>query len=294
MLPLPSIYLAAVRTFTTSSVAGSRLYNPKISMTVAKNAKKHLARMAWKEEQRMKKRERGGPEPRTSPKYPLVHETHKTKVFNRQFKENIGQVLLGFPALFGKGITITRVNARPDFSEVLVFWVSRPSEEESVTQLLGEYVKEIRKGMIEDAGLGQLPKLTFVIDSLYLREAHLANLYRGLDLGPDAGTVQDENRVWEELEDLHLETDELGVMRELIMAKLNLRKTKKLAEHRYSGSTVEDYNELYRQSIEMDHGERKTFMKDNISKFLKQRNKMNVYANTIGREEIIGKDTSVR
>jgi len=225
------------------------------------------------EEERAKRRERAQG-PRSVPKNPLLQDTNKTQLFNRQFLENIGQVLLGFPEILGRGISITRVSVRPDFSEVYVFWVSRPSEEETVTQLFEEKSKDIRIGMIEDAGLGQLPRLTFLKDTLYLQEQHMAKLYRDLDLGPDAGSVEDDVKVWEEIDGLKLETDGLHVQRDVIMNKLKFEITKRLAIHRYSDSTVEGFNDLYRQTIQADDGEQKNFMKTNISKFLRERKKM--------------------
>ena len=83
-----------------------------------------------------------------------------------------------FPELLGYGIAITRVSTRADFSEVLVFWVSSPSKVEEVGDLLEAHVRRIRRGMIEVAGMGQIPRITFVKDIAYMLENELDGLFR--------------------------------------------------------------------------------------------------------------------
>ena len=82
------------------------------------------------------------------------------------------------PQLLGHGIAITRVSTRADFSEVLVFWVSSPQKVEEVADLLEMHVRQIRRAMIEHAGLGQLPRITFVKDIAYMLETELDGLFR--------------------------------------------------------------------------------------------------------------------
>ena len=93
---------------TTSQIFGSRYYNPKISVTVNKNVRVNMERIAYSEVMRERKESmRKGP--RSTPKNPILYDTRKTKVFNRQFMENIGQVMSSIPELIGHGISITKV-----------------------------------------------------------------------------------------------------------------------------------------------------------------------------------------
>lgn len=179
-----------------------------------------------------------------------------------------------YPALLGRGLTITRARVRPDFSEVLVFWVSRATEEEEVVRLLEENVVEIRRAMIEFAGLGQIPKLTFVLDLEYRLQEQMSQLYRDLDTGPEDFTEVECDKLWQQLEDLTLETDCNNLRRENIVSNLRMGVSRKMATHRYSGNTVEEYTRLYRQTLHKDDGESKTFVKNNVTKFLRERSKM--------------------
>ena len=105
----PSIQLH-LRTFTTTSkICGNRFYNPKIAMTMTKNATKNMQRLLTAELiKQQKETSRKGP--KTSPKDPVLFDNNRTKVFNRQFMENIGDVMLGIPDLLGHGLTITKVS----------------------------------------------------------------------------------------------------------------------------------------------------------------------------------------
>ena len=111
-------------------------------------------------------------------KNPLIDDTRKTKTFNWKFQENVGNVMAEMPELIGHGIAITRVSTRADFSEVLVFWVANPDKLEMVADLLEFHVRKIRRALIDEAGMGQIPKVTFVKDIAYMLETELEGLFR--------------------------------------------------------------------------------------------------------------------
>ena len=169
--------MVTARGLSTSKCSGSRYYNPKISITMKKNIERGTSKLIAAEERAKAKREkRLGAKP--SVKNPLIDDTRKTKTFNLKFQENVGNVMADFPELLGYGIAITRVSTRADFSEVLVFWVSSPSKVEEVGDLLEAHVRRIRRGMIEVAGMGQIPRITFVKDIAYMLENELDGLFR--------------------------------------------------------------------------------------------------------------------
>jgi len=70
-----------------------------------------------------------------------------------------------------------------------VFWVAGPGREEEVRGLLDRHARQIRwlqagaisvarQGIIQRAGMGQVPKLTFVRDQQYELESHMTQLFR--------------------------------------------------------------------------------------------------------------------
>jgi hypothetical protein len=75
-----------VRRLATSAVAAkSRYYSPQIANTMESNMRKHLKKMEAVEERMQRRREvRLGAKPEV--KNPIIEDTHKTKVFNRQFQ----------------------------------------------------------------------------------------------------------------------------------------------------------------------------------------------------------------
>ena len=173
-----NVSLVTSRALSTSRQCwSSRFYNPKISITMKKNIERGTSKLLAAEERAKAKREkRLGAKP--SVKNPLIDDTRKTKTFNWKFQENIGNVMAQFPELLGYGIAITRVSTRADFSEVLVFWISSPDKVEEVADLLEAHVRRIRRAMIEEAGMGQIPRVTFVKDIAYMLETELDGLFR--------------------------------------------------------------------------------------------------------------------
>ena len=169
--------LVTARELSTSKWSGSRYYNPKISITMKRNIERGTSKLMAAEERAKAKRERRLAA-KPSIKNPLIDDTRKTKTFNFKFQENVGNVMADFPELLGHGIAITRVSTRADFSEVLVFWVSSPSKVEKVAELLEAHVRRIRRAMIEVAGMGQIPRITFVKDIAYMLENELDGLFR--------------------------------------------------------------------------------------------------------------------
>ena len=232
------------RSLHTTSPLCSKYYNPKVSSTMAKNAKKYLDKMMVAEVKR-KEKEAARAGPKTVTKNPVMYDTNRTKVFNRKFYESVGMVMSQIPDLLGKGITITRVNVRPDFSEVRVFWVCREREEE-VAQLLESTSKRIRRGMMETSGLGQLPRIVFVMDTMYLYTAQMDRLFDKLDLGPDIETEKD---LLEEMEQLELGTDGGGLRRYEILGRVEMTLMKNRARHRVEYSE-EQFQTVYRETME--------------------------------------------
>eukprot|EP00090_Calanus_glacialis_P022764 TRINITY_DN35068_c0_g1_i1.p1 TRINITY_DN35068_c0_g1~~TRINITY_DN35068_c0_g1_i1.p1 ORF type:complete len:291 (-),score=104.34 TRINITY_DN35068_c0_g1_i1:46-855(-) len=244
----------------------SKYYNPKVTNTATKNLSKHMEKMVVADRKRQEKEEaRMGP--RTTPKHPILYDNNRTKVFNRKFFESVGLVMSQIPELLGKGIIITKVNVRQDFAEVRVFWVSK--EDEEVSQLLESTSKRIRKGMAENAGLGQLPKIVFVLDTNYMMTTHMDKLFDKMDLGPD---IETEENIWLEVEQLELGSDACGLRRNEILGTVELALMKSKAIHRVQYSE-EQFKTAYRETIERHGGARKIEVKSNIKKFLVSRKK---------------------
>lgn len=253
-----------------------KYYNPKISLTMAKNAKRHMDRMAMEEVKRkLKEAARQGP--RMVPKNPIMYDDNRTNVFNRKFYESIGFVMSQITDLLGKGICITKVNVTHDFSEVRVFWVAKEEKEVEVTRLLQDHGKIIRKGMMEAAGLGKLPMIVYVMDSNYLFTTHMDRLFDKLDVGP---VSEAEENVWREVEQLEVGSDGGGLRRDDILGSVQkaLLKSKALHRGKYS---EEQFQTVYRETIQRHGGAHKLEVKNNIRKFLVGRNK----ANQRAREE---------
>lgn len=271
--PPGGMVLAMVRRFATSTLAhGSRFYNPKVSNTMAKNASKHMTRMVELEEQQRRRREtRQGSKPQV--KNPLVGDNRKTEAFNRQILENIGQAMINIPQLLGRNISITRAKVRPDFSEVLVFWVCRVGEEEETRLVLEEQVRVVRRELVQGCGMGQVPKLTFVRDLAFMLDSHMDRLFSGMDLGPGEEGDQVDQVAWEQLEGLELETSGLGLRRAEMMRTLEMGVEKSSGSHRYAGATSEEYCRVYSQTLARDGGREKLVVQDNIKKFLRERKK---------------------
>jgi len=246
----------------------SKYYNPKISLTMAKNAKRNLDKMAMEEVKRqVKEAARKGP--RSVAKNPILYNDKYTQVFNRKFHESIGLVMSQIPALLGKGISITKVNVKRDYSEVRVFWVAK--EEEVVTNILHENSKIIRQGMKECSGLGKLPMIVYLMDKNYLFACQMDRLFDKLDVGPDINETED-NQWKEELELLELGSDGGGLRRDVILDSVHkaLQKSKALHRGQYS---AEQFQTAYRETIERHGGAHKLEVKNKIRKFLVSRNK---------------------
>jgi len=229
--------------------------------------------LAAEERAKAKREKRLGAKP--SVKNPLIDDTRKTKTFNWKFQENIGNVMAQFPELLGYGIAITRVSTRADFSEVLVFWISSPDKVEEVADLLEAHVRRIRRAMIEEAGMGQIPRVTFVKDIAYMLETELDGLFSQLDTGPkdDQTAEEGEEKLWEQLEELKLGTDGLGLMRAELMEGVEMQLEKREAKHRYTGGTSEEFCRVYRNTLARDGGKEKERVAQNIKTFLRQRKK---------------------
>ena len=173
-----SCSLVTTRSVSTSKQClASRFYNPKISITMKKNVERGTAQLLAAEERAKLKREKRLGR-KSIIKNPLIDDTRKTKTFNWKFQENVGNVMAEMPELIGHGIAITRVSTRADFSEVLVFWVANPDKLEMVADLLEFHVRKIRRTLIDEAGMGQIPRVTFVKDIAYMLETELEGLFR--------------------------------------------------------------------------------------------------------------------
>lgn len=274
MLTLQTMYMSTWstmivrRSLHTMGPLYSKYYNPKVSSTMAKNSKKYLDKMLL-EDVRRKEKEAARMGPKNVPKNPVLYDTNRTQVFNRKFFESVGLVMSQIPDLLGKGITITKVNVKSDFSEVRVFWVAREREGE-VAKLLESTSKMIRRSMVETSGLGQLPRIVNVMDTAYLYTTQLDRLFDSLDLGPDI--VTEEEDVWEEVEQLELGTDGGGLMRDDIMGRVEMALVKSRAKHRVQYSE-EQFQTVYRETMERHGGAHKLEVKSNIKNFLVSRKK---------------------
>lgn len=258
-----------IRRFIHSSTPlHSKYYNPKISATVAKRFKKHIDGMVVGDIKRQEK-EAARKGPKTVPKHPILYDTKRTQAFNRKFFESLGMVMVDIPELLGKGITITNVNVTQDFSEVRVFWVSRENEEKVADQLEA-CCKKIRRGLYENSGLGQLPRIVFVLDTAYQLSVHMDRLFNKLDTGPD--NIKEDN-VWVIAQELVLGCDAGGVKRDEIVSKIEMSMKKCEAIHR-DNYTDEQFRAVYRDSVERNGAAHKLEVKQNIKKFLMSRRKI--------------------
>ena len=268
---------ASLRYFHTASVRhSSRFYNPKISQTVMKNATKNLERSLQYELERQKKEQlRRGP--RTQAKNPLLYDNRRTKVFNRQFQENIGFVMSSLPDLLGKGIRVTKVNVTGDFSEVRVFWVSSAEHKEIVSNLLESYGAKIKHDIKATSGLGYVPRIQWVHDQNFVLDQQMDKLFEKVKnseiylQGPDEAID-----VWKVAsESLELESDGAGLDRDVLIGKIETEISKKQALHRsQSQYSAEDFQTVYRETINRNGLQNKIMVKNNIKKFLLSRKKM--------------------
>ena len=97
--------------FTVQVLNGSRYYNPRIAFNQTKNVVRNMDRLV-RQEVRKRDKEEGRKESPNNPKNPVLYDTNKTRLFNRQFMENIGSVMAAIPELVGHGISITKVIIR--------------------------------------------------------------------------------------------------------------------------------------------------------------------------------------
>ena len=238
-----------------------------------KNAKKNINRsIQYELERQRKEQQRRGP--RTSAINPILYDTRRTKVFNRQFLENIGFVMASIPQLLGKGVSITKVNVTSDFSEVRVFWVSKAEEEEAVSDLLGTFSGRIRHDMKEVSGLGQVPRIQWILDQSFILDREMDKLFK---LVQNPEVTEDEKDVWKAASEcLELESDGCGLDREIVLSKVQTEINKKQALHRTQCTqySQEDFQTVYRETINRNGLENKIQIKNNIRKFLSSRKKM--------------------
>jgi len=244
-----------------------KYYNPKISSTVAKRFKKHIDTMVVGDIKRQEK-EAARKGPQTVPKHPIMYDSNRTRVFNRKFLESLGMVMVEMPELLGKGLTITKVNVRQDFSEVRVLWVSRDCEEE-VAELLNSSSKKIRKAMYESSGLGQLPRIVFLVDTAYQLSVDMDRLFSKLDLGP---VDSSDDSLWDKAQELELGSNAGGVKRDEILGRVEMSIMKSKAVHR-DQYREERFQAVYRDSIERNGAAHKLEVKQNIKRFLVHRRK---------------------
>jgi len=274
-------------TTTTPILYSSRWYNPKIAQTMVKNQTKHMQNFMLEEitKQLRESRRKG---PKTVTKDPVLFDNNRTKVFNRQFKENIGEVMARIPELLGHGINITNVNVRPDYSEVRIFWISSRKDNEEVSQLLEANTGSIRKGMYTVSGLGKIPKLVFVLDLNYLHMQQMEDLFSQLQSKPGySESVEPSENVWRTAsENLKLASNVGGFDRDKILTGIreNIAKSKAVHRNQYR---EEDFQAAYRETIHHRHGfEQKQEVKSNIRKFLSTRkNKMREASKALELEE---------
>merc|ERR1712080_23872 len=105
--------------------------------------------------------------------------------------------------------------------------------------------------------MGEIPQITFVKDLSFLYDQQITSLYSKLDTGPKTEKEALEDKLWNDLEALELETNGLGLKRGDILLQLQFTREKSMARHRYDGSTAEQFNRIYRKTLERDDGEKK-------------------------------------
>jgi len=268
-----SLYLWRPLSTATQILYSSRFYNPKIATTMIKNQSKHMQNFMIEEiaKQHKESRRKG---PKTVAKDPVLFDNNRTKVFNRQFKENIGDVMARIPELIGHGINITKVNVLPDYSEVRIFWVSSRKDHEEVSELLEANTGNIRKGMYTVSGLGKVPKLVFVLDLDYLHMQQMDELFNQLQFKPGySENLDPPENLWRSVADtLKLASNAGGLDRDKILNRIreSIEKSKAVHRHQYR---AEDFLEAYRETIHRHGLEHKQEVKSNIRKFLSTRKK---------------------
>jgi len=262
--------------YTLAARQASRFYNPKISQTIMKNATKNLERSLQYELERQKKEQlRRGP--RTLAKNPILYDNRRTKVFNRQFQENIGFVMASIPDLQGKGISLTKVNVTSDFSEVRVFWVSSPEQEEVVSNLLESHGTKIKQDIKAVSGLGFVPRIQWIHDQNFVLNQKMDQIFEKVRSSEIYLKVpQESTDVWKVAsESLELESDGCGLDRDILIGKIETEMNKKQALHRSQAQySAEDFQTVYRETINRNGLQNKIQVKNNIRKFLTSRKKM--------------------
>merc|ERR1719315_476903 len=107
--------------------------------------------------------------------------------------------------------------------------------------------------MVENSGLGQLPRIVFVMDTSYIYSAHVDRLFDKLNVGPDTETEDD---LLEQVEMLELGSDGGGLRRDEILKKVEMVLLKSEAKHRQLYS-AEQFQEVYRETMARHGGEHK-------------------------------------
>jgi len=264
-----------VRSFSTiRPLFGSRFYNGKIALTQKKGTMRGMDRLIRQEFQKQSKEENKGP--KSTPKHPVMYDTNKTRVFNRQFMENIGQALAGIPEFLGHGISITKVNVKSDFSEVRVFWVSSHAEPDVVQKLFAEHLFTITKNIYRISGLGQIPKVAFVLDTEYLYLQQMDQLFAELEKQPGyAENKEPSENIWKVAADsLTLDSDGGGFDRDVVVKSILQEVEKSKALHRVDMQySKEDFEIAYKESVNRNGLPQKQEMKKNIKTFLTNRKK---------------------
>jgi len=269
------IFQKPVRSLSTvQPLCASRYYNAKIALTQKKGTMRGMDRLLRQEFQKKSREETKGP--KSTPKNPVMYDTNKTRVFNRQFMENIGQALAGIPDFLGHGISITKVNVKSDFSEVRVFWVSSQAEPDVVQKLFAEHLFTITKSMYRISGLGQIPKVAFVLDTEYLYLQQMDQLFAELEKQP--GHVENKEHsenIWKVAADSFiLDSDGGGFDRDAVIKNILQEVEKSKALHRLDTKySKEDFETAYRESVNRNGLPQKEEMKRNIKSFLNNRKK---------------------
>lgn len=264
------------RSFSTiQPLFASRFYNAKIALTQKKNTMKGMDKLLRQEFQRESREEKKNGTA-SVPKNPVMYDTNRTRVFNRQFMENIGQALAGIPEFLGHGISITKANVKSDFSEVRVFWVSSQAEPDVVQKLFAEHLFTITKYMYRISGLGQIPKLTFVLDTEYLYLQQMDQLFAELEKTPGyAENKEPSENIWKVAADsLILDSDGGGFDRDVVIRNILQEVEKSKALHRLDMAySKEDFEIAYKESVNRNGLPQKEEMRRNIKTFLSYRKK---------------------
>jgi len=264
------------RNFSMSAVTSSKYLNAKSSLSVQRGATRNIERLL-RDELRRREKEKARRGPVSSLKHmPALHDSNRTRLFNRKFQEGLASVMAQMPQLLGHGLSITKVNVTTDFKFVRVFWITTPGNEEHVENLLEENMNLIVRGLKQEGSVGnKLPQIVLVKDSAYLHDEKMVQLFDKLETGPDdpdESVMEDETL--SALAALKLQSDVGGLDRDKLLEQIITEVDKSQASHRYNNVDDDFFVSTYRKSLDRDTSMQKEAVQKSIKQFKVTRRKL--------------------